>query len=149
MYQLGPVPDPRQNSYRVTMDSPEGDREPDEDGSVRHLRLRRKTTDIPDQPPPLFTDLDSHRDLHQAPTQDVALEALSDLKILLQGASRGQSGGYKHPDFDPWVQQRLNGIRALLEFYTSKKSKTHNQWDESLLQAAVSLGRGTHCARID
>jgi hypothetical protein len=29
-----------------------------------------------------------------------------------------------------------------------KKSKTHNQWDASSLQAAVSLGRGTHCARV-
>ena len=82
VFQLNPVPAPRQNSYQVTMDEV-----PDEDGSVRHLG-RKPTKPIPDLPLSPFSyqaNQDGH--LRQAPTQVVALEALADLKILLQGAS--------------------------------------------------------------
>ncbi|KAF7317298.1 hypothetical protein HMN09_00465300 [Mycena chlorophos] len=42
---------------------------------------------------------------------------------------------------------RLCGIRALLSLYTDPESLTYNNWGDSMLQAAISMGRGKYCAR--
>ncbi|KAH6901434.1 hypothetical protein BKA70DRAFT_1113902, partial [Coprinopsis sp. MPI-PUGE-AT-0042] len=88
--------------------------------------------------------------LRQAPSVDIALEALQDLKEKLKGVPY-QSRGYKHDDFDPFIRPRLEGMRAMLAFYTTvvvnASPSCYGKWGASALQAAVSLGGGRYCAR--
>ncbi|KAF8172598.1 hypothetical protein K438DRAFT_1530894, partial [Mycena galopus ATCC 62051] len=85
--------------------------------------------------------------LHEAPSIASATEAVKDLMLALRGDSRGLSGGYKDPKFDPFVRVRLEGMCTFLNFYTDTRSKTYSHWGASALQAAVSLGKGSHCMR--
>ncbi|KAF7334396.1 Retrovirus-related Pol polyprotein from transposon 17.6 [Mycena venus] len=85
--------------------------------------------------------------LREAPTVLRAVEAAKDLAVLLRGESRGASGGYKDPKFDPWVKYCLEGMRIFLNPYTDTRSKTYGHWGASALQSAVSLGHGRHCVR--
>ncbi|KAJ3816431.1 hypothetical protein F5880DRAFT_1619331 [Lentinula raphanica] len=85
--------------------------------------------------------------LHGAPTIDTAHAAAVDLTVYLKGESRGKSGGFKHPHFDFWTREKLEGMRIFLNLYTDLQSLTSGKWRASSIQAAVSLGRGTYCAR--
>ncbi|KAJ7018838.1 hypothetical protein C8F04DRAFT_1277102 [Mycena alexandri] len=85
--------------------------------------------------------------LREAPTIPKAAAAVKDLTAALRGESRGVSGGYKDPKHDPFVRVRLEGMRIFLNLYTDLRSKTYGHWGASALQAAVGLGRGTHCMR--
>ncbi|KAJ3739623.1 hypothetical protein EV360DRAFT_29836, partial [Lentinula raphanica] len=85
--------------------------------------------------------------LHEAPTIDTAHAAAVDLTVYLKGESRGKSGGFKHPHFDFWTREKLEGMRIFLNLYTDLQSLTSGKWRASSIQAAVSLGRGTYCAR--
>ncbi|THU98051.1 hypothetical protein K435DRAFT_661731 [Dendrothele bispora CBS 962.96] len=86
--------------------------------------------------------------LREAPLIPLAEEAVKDLLALLRGESRGKGGGYKDPNIDHFTRHRLDGMKTLLKFYTDKRSKTYGHWSASSLMAAVSLNRGTYCARI-
>ncbi|KAJ7016567.1 hypothetical protein C8F04DRAFT_1234918 [Mycena alexandri] len=77
------------------------------------------------------------RKLREAPTIPKAATAVKDLT----------AGGYKDPKHDPFVRVRLEGMRIFLNLYTDLRSKTYGHWGASALQAAVGLGRGTHCMR--
>ncbi|KAJ7190003.1 hypothetical protein GGX14DRAFT_580227 [Mycena pura] len=85
--------------------------------------------------------------LREAPSISQATEAVHDLKKLLRGESPGVAGGYKDPGHDPFVRFRLEGMQILLNLFINPRSKTHGHWGASALQAAVGLGRGTHCVR--
>lgn len=85
--------------------------------------------------------------LREAPSQVAALDALNTIKDALRGKSKGKGGGFRPPDLDTFVRTRMEGMRALLELFTNTKSATYDKWAASSLQAAVSLGRGTFCAR--
>jgi hypothetical protein len=86
--------------------------------------------------------------VRMAPSVALATSARIDIEKLLRGESRGKSGGYKAPNFDPFVRTRLEGIRALLRFYTIESPlKTCGNWAKSALAAAIALGHGTSCAR--
>ncbi|KAF7364541.1 hypothetical protein MVEN_00323100 [Mycena venus] len=85
--------------------------------------------------------------LREAPSIASAAAAVKDLTAALRGESRGVSGGYKDPKHDPFVRIQLEGMRIFLNFYTDPRSKTYSHWGASALQAAVGLGRGTHCVR--
>ncbi|TFK17276.1 hypothetical protein FA15DRAFT_710978 [Coprinopsis marcescibilis] len=65
--------------------------------------------------------------LHEAPTLISAKEALQDL-INSQCIQKGKSHTYKHMEFDPFVTSRLEGMRALLSFYTDTKLSTYHKW---------------------
>jgi hypothetical protein len=41
----------------------------------------------------------------------------------------------------------MEGMQTMLNFYTNPQSTTYNKWVASSYQAAISLGRGRHCAR--
>ncbi|KAL1749520.1 hypothetical protein FB107DRAFT_168280, partial [Schizophyllum commune] len=86
----------------------------------------------------------------EAPNVTVALAALKDANILLRGEARGRTKGYKRPEFDndPFVRIRVEGIRAMLSLYADSRSVTYEQWGKSALMAALSMGRGQHCARV-
>lgn len=85
--------------------------------------------------------------LREAPTIPSAGAAVKDLTAALRGKSRGVSGGYKDPKYDPFVRIRLEGMRIFLNLYTNSQSKTYGHWGASALQAAIGMGRGTHCMR--
>jgi hypothetical protein len=82
-----------------------------------------------------------------APSISSATAAVKDLMAALCGESRGVSGGYKDLKHDPFVHVRLEGMRTFLNFYIDPRSKTFSHWGASALQAAVGLGKGTHCMR--
>nr|GAT48525.1 predicted protein [Mycena chlorophos] len=88
-----------------------------------------------------------------APHPVEATKALVDIKTLLRGPSRhalftGNGVGFKDPGIDAFTRNRLEGMRAALEFYTNTESKTKGRWGDSALMAAIGLGRGKHCARL-
>ncbi|KAF7290428.1 hypothetical protein HMN09_01300900 [Mycena chlorophos] len=88
-----------------------------------------------------------------APHPAEAAKALVDIKTLLRGPSRGvlfkgNGVGYKDPGIDPFTRNWLEGMRAVLAFYTDEKSKTQGRWGDSALMAVIGLGRGKHCARL-
>ncbi|THU79077.1 hypothetical protein K435DRAFT_698705, partial [Dendrothele bispora CBS 962.96] len=58
-----------------------------------------------------------------------------------------RSGGYKHPQIDFFTREKLEGMRTFLKLYTDPLLKTYGQWHALSIQAAVSLDRGTYCAR--
>jgi hypothetical protein len=88
--------------------------------------------------------------LREAPSIQAASVAFKNISILLRGEAKGtRTRGYKDPQFDPFRRIRLEGIRALLSFYTWRESKTtFEQWGVSALYAARSIGRGPNCARV-
>lgn len=83
-----------------------------------------------------------------APTVSAAAEALAQVNVILRGESRGKNGGYKKPDFDGFVLGRLQGMRAMLSYYTDNRSLCYEKWGKSALQAAIGMCRGNHCARV-
>ncbi|KAF9072510.1 hypothetical protein BDP27DRAFT_1492989, partial [Rhodocollybia butyracea] len=85
--------------------------------------------------------------LREAPTILLAQAAVIDLLAHLKGEPRGKSGGYKHAHIDFFTREKLKGMRSFLKLYTDPGSKTYGQWRASSLQAAITLGRGTYCAR--
>ncbi|KAJ7187586.1 hypothetical protein GGX14DRAFT_580946 [Mycena pura] len=85
--------------------------------------------------------------LREAPSVEVAATAVTDLKAILRGDSRGKAGGYKDPKHDPFVRLRLEGMRTFLNLYVDPRSTTHGHWGASAMQAAVCLGRGSHYCR--
>ncbi|KAJ3739327.1 hypothetical protein DFH05DRAFT_1366085, partial [Lentinula detonsa] len=48
---------------------------------------------------------------------------------------------------DFFTREKLEGMRSFMKLYSDTLSKTYGQWRVSSIQAAVSLGRGTYCAR--
>ena len=82
------------------------------------------------------------------PSVTAAAQALSNLKLILRGESCGKSGGYKPPNFDVFVCARLEGIHAMLSYYTDPRSVTYQKWGKSALNTAIGMGRGNHCACI-
>ncbi|KAF8800301.1 hypothetical protein BYT27DRAFT_7262950, partial [Phlegmacium glaucopus] len=81
----------------------------------------------------------------EAPLQPVAMQALEDLKQLLNPA-RKTGHGYLDPGLDCFVRSRLEGMRMMLNFYTHKQSLTYDAWAASSIQASLGLGKGLHCA---
>ncbi|KAJ7714597.1 hypothetical protein B0H16DRAFT_1742514 [Mycena metata] len=82
-----------------------------------------------------------------APDITSARAALVDIQLVLRGESRGKGGGFKTPDFSPWVRVRMEGIRSHLAQYTNPDSLSYGQWGASARQAAIAVGRGVYCAR--
>lgn len=82
----------------------------------------------------------------EAPTVLYGLAALKDLKNVLN-PPRKKGPGYVDPKLDVFVWTRLEGVQAMLNFFTNKNSATCEKWAASSFQAAISLGRGRHCAR--
>jgi hypothetical protein len=80
-----------------------------------------------------------------APPISSATAAVKDLMAVLHGESQGVSGGYKDPKHNPFVCVHLEGMHIFLNFYIDPWSKTCGHWGASALQAAVGLGKGTHC----
>jgi hypothetical protein len=78
--------------------------------------------------------------LRQAPLLDESRLAYISIQEFLRGKSRGKSGGYHQPEFDPFVQNRLEGIRSLLCFYVNPDSATYTEWGSSASMAAIGLG---------
>ncbi|KAJ7163446.1 hypothetical protein C8R43DRAFT_1086346 [Mycena crocata] len=93
----------------------------------------------------LWAEMDYGK-LREAPTVTAALTALKDLKELLR-PHRTTGRGYKDPGTDPFVRVRMENMEIMLNLYTGNLSKTKGCWAASSLQAAVSWGRGTYCAR--
>ncbi|KAJ7199879.1 hypothetical protein GGX14DRAFT_318243, partial [Mycena pura] len=89
----------------------------------------------------------------EAPPIAEAKFALDDVQTLLRGAPRGtflfgRNGvGFKAPVLDEFTRNRLNGMCAMLSFYTTSGTSTYGRWGESAKMAALALGRGAHCAR--
>ena len=82
----------------------------------------------------------------EAPTQVQANAALTDLKNLLSPA-RKTGRGRIDPKLDPYTRKQMESMQTMLNFYVNSISQTYDSWGASSLQAAVSLGRGYHCAR--
>ncbi len=76
------------------------------------------------------------------------MQALDDLQEILHPARKNGKPRHLDPGLDLFVRSRLEGMRALLAFYTNPRSRTYECWAASSIQAAVSLLRGTYCARI-
>jgi len=83
-----------------------------------------------------------------APSIEQAGKAVNDLLSLLRGESRGKGGGFKDPKINPFVHHRLEGMRAFLKLYSDPKSRTYGHWMDSSMQAAITMDRGTYCARM-
>ncbi|KIY60825.1 hypothetical protein CYLTODRAFT_322378, partial [Cylindrobasidium torrendii FP15055 ss-10] len=81
------------------------------------------------------------------PSQESVADALNDLGTIIRPPRR-KGPGHIDPNHDPWMGSRLQGMRALYSLYADSKSVTYNKWGASSLQAAVTLGHGTYCARI-
>ncbi|EDR09574.1 uncharacterized protein LACBIDRAFT_326022 [Laccaria bicolor S238N-H82] len=84
--------------------------------------------------------------LREAPTLDLAKETLKDLESKLN-PPRKKGNGHVDPKINPFVRIRMEGMRTLLNFFTNPKSATYQKWCASSMQASISLGRGTYCAR--
>lgn len=93
---------------------------------------------------------------HAPPTVEEATKALVDIKLLLRGQERqkpkegprSHAGvGYKDPDHNPRVRMHLEGMQALLSFYTHKDSKTYGGWAGSSYQAAIAFAQGRYAAK--
>lgn len=74
------------------------------------------------------------------------MAALKDLRTLLN-PSRNKGPGHIDLGIDLFVRTQMEGMQATLNFFTNKESATYDKWRASSLQAAISLSRGTHCAR--
>jgi hypothetical protein len=75
-----------------------------------------------------------------------AKPALDDLTTLLH-PRRKNSPGHIDPEINHFVRTRMEGMKTMLNFYTNPHSMTYGKWGVSSYQAAISLGRGRHCAR--
>ncbi|KAF8161627.1 hypothetical protein B0H34DRAFT_796383 [Crassisporium funariophilum] len=84
--------------------------------------------------------------LREPPTVLLAKEALKDLKNLLH-PKRKKGPGHTDPEINHFVRTRMEGMQALLNFYTNPHSATYEKWTASSLQAAISLARGLYCAQ--
>lgn len=82
----------------------------------------------------------------EAPTQIQVKSALTNLENLLSPA-RKTGRGHTDPGLDPYVRKQIESMQAMLNFYVNPLSQTYDSWAASSLQAAISLGRGTYCAR--
>jgi hypothetical protein len=82
----------------------------------------------------------------EAPSLVVAQRAREDLRELLK-PPRKTGPGYTDPGLDTFVRSRMEGMLSLLNFYTDSRSKTHDCWGASSLQAAIMMSRGRYCAR--
>jgi len=89
------------------------------------------------------TQLQGMRDgqLHQAPTPLQVSDALKALKFILHPPQKTGASS-KHCKLDPFVRIHLEGMQTMLNFYTNAQSATYEEWGASVLQAAISLGRG-------
>ena len=85
--------------------------------------------------------------MRMVPSMLMAKQALADMTILLRGKSKGKGGGYHAPKLDPFVRSRMEGIHIFLNLFTNPISNTYNKWAASSLQASMSMGHGTYCAR--
>ncbi|KAF7292205.1 hypothetical protein MIND_01247800 [Mycena indigotica] len=97
---------------------------------------------------------DSDGICRRPPKLEDARAALKKVQAVLRGAPRGnqlfgKAGvGYKDCHLDPFSHTRLVGIRALLCLYTDENSLSFMCWGDSMLTAAISMGKGKYCARI-
>jgi len=82
----------------------------------------------------------------EAPLQPVVIQALEDLKQVLHPA-RKTGQGYTDPELDSFVKSRMEGMQALLNFYTCDLSLTYGAWVASSIQASTALGKGLSCAK--
>lgn len=85
--------------------------------------------------------------LRQAPTIEEAWDALMELRAKLRGRSKGKSGGYIDPKFDPFTRRRLEGMHGFLSLYTSSNTDNKGKWQKASYAAATTMGRGQYCAR--
>ncbi|KAJ6518432.1 hypothetical protein DFH09DRAFT_939964, partial [Mycena vulgaris] len=85
--------------------------------------------------------------LAAAPDITSAKAALTDIKLVLRGPSRGKSGGYIPPDLSPWVRVRMEGIRSHLAQHSNPNSVTYGNWGLSARKAAIAAGRDVYCVR--
>ncbi|KAF8156091.1 hypothetical protein B0H34DRAFT_676160 [Crassisporium funariophilum] len=84
--------------------------------------------------------------IHMVPTQSEALQAAKNLTRILH-SKRNTGPGYKDPDLDLWRRAHLEGMLSMLNMFMNPESRTYNECGASACQAAIGLGRGTHCAR--
>ncbi len=84
--------------------------------------------------------------LREPPTIFLAQKALEDLRELLH-PRRKKGPGHYDPNLNLFVRTRMEGMQSLLNFYTNPQSLTYEKWGVSAHHAAISLGRGKHCAR--
>ena len=82
----------------------------------------------------------------EALLQPVAIQALEDLKQLLHPAWK-TGRGYTDPELESFVRSRMEGMQALLNFYTRDLSLTYGAWIASSIQASTALGKGLSCAK--
>lgn len=77
-----------------------------------------------------------------------AAAALKELRLLLN-PPRKKGPGHIDPEIDIFVRTQIEGMQATLNLFTNKVSTTYGKWraSSSSLQAAISLSRGSHCAR--
>ncbi|KAJ6564279.1 hypothetical protein B0H19DRAFT_1258738 [Mycena capillaripes] len=88
-----------------------------------------------------------HTDISTPSSNFTPGPASTSAPVPLETAFRTKSGkGHTDPGFDAFVCLRMDAMQSMLNFYTSPLSKTRGSWVESLLQAAVALGRGAYCS---
>ncbi|KAJ6536875.1 hypothetical protein B0H19DRAFT_962801 [Mycena capillaripes] len=85
--------------------------------------------------------------LQEAPTVEAALAALAEVGRVLR-PPRKKGPGYIDPRLDPFTRSRIEGIQSLLALYTNPSSSTHGHWKKASVNAAITLRRGSYCARV-
>ena len=81
------------------------------------------------------------------PTELEALDALDEIKSLLQPERQGPNGKrqtqkqYMASKVQGWSHAVLKNVQLFLSLFTGKKSKTKGQWTRSSEQAAASINR--------
>ncbi len=83
----------------------------------------------------------------EAPTMLLSAAALKDVQEYLRGKPKGKGGGFHQPDLDPFLRSRMEGLQSFLSLYSDPQSVTYEKWAPSSVQAAITLGHSTYCAR--
>ncbi|KAJ7445373.1 hypothetical protein B0H11DRAFT_2249507 [Mycena galericulata] len=85
--------------------------------------------------------------LREAPSVAVANAALVDLGKVLR-PPRKKGPGYIDPKIDPFTRSRIEGMRNFLALYANPKSPTYGKWKAASTAAAITMCRGSYCARV-
>ncbi|KAJ7110999.1 hypothetical protein C8R44DRAFT_742773 [Mycena epipterygia] len=85
--------------------------------------------------------------LREAPTVEAARAALEDITHVLR-PKRKNGPGYIDPHLDPFTRSRIEGIQSLLALYTHASSSTQGQWKKASVNVAITMQRGSYCARV-
>jgi len=95
-------------------------------------------TPVTSQPDPAPLADGMHK---KAPNLDEAKAALIDLTKMLF-PQRKTGPGYKDPNLNPFVRERMQGMAGLLSMYTNSKSTMYGKWIAASQEVAIMQRRG-------